>query len=127
MMSRMTRPAGLLAFAALCVAFGIMALAGRGPALAQDGAQAPAQKQAQEQVQEPVAILAYHRFDRTLPGPTTVTTRVFEQQLESARRASLSDRALARGRRWAARHGAPVAAPAVAITVDDGHRSSIRS
>ncbi len=111
----MTRPAGLLVFVILFVALCIMALAGGETALAQEAAKAPAQ--------EPIAILAYHRFDPTTPGPTTVTTRVFEQQLQwlAAHHYKVVPlRSVVDGLRGAA---PPVASPAVTITVDDGHRS----
>ncbi|TWB23155.1 polysaccharide deacetylase [Nitrospirillum bahiense] len=70
-------------------------------------------------------VLAYHRFDPTTPGPTTITTPVFERQLD-----------------WLDAHGIKVVplqsvveavrggerpteavGPAAAITVDDGHVS----
>jgi len=68
-----------------------------------------------------VPILVYHRLDPAHPGPTTVTTPVFEAQLiwlrqhgyQVVRLRPLIDV-------W--RHGA-LPAHAVAITADDGHRS----
>ncbi len=113
----MTRPAGLLVFVILFVAL-CSAVPPRG-AIAQEGAKAPAQ----ERAQEPIAILAYHRFDPTTPGPTTVTTPVFEQQLEwlAAHHYKIVPlQAVVDGLRGKA---PPVASPAVTITADDGHRS----
>lgn len=115
MMSHMTRLAGLLVFVIVFVALCIMALAGGETTLAQEAAKAP--------TQEPIPILAYHRFDPTTPGPTTVTTRVFEQQLawlaaHHYRIARL--RAVVDGLRGTA---PPMASPAAVITIDDGHRS----
>ncbi len=115
MMSHMTRLAGLLVFVILFVALCIMALPGGGATLAQEAAKAP--------TQAPIPILAYHRFDPTTPGPTTVTTRVFEQQLQwlAAHHYKIVPlRAVVDSLRGTA---PPVATPAVVITIDDGHRS----
>jgi peptidoglycan/xylan/chitin deacetylase (PgdA/CDA1 family) len=120
MTSHISRPASVLAFITVFVALCLMALPMGDGVLAQEN---PHELKAQKQVQAPVPILAYHRFDSTTPGPTTVTTRVFEQQLQ-----------------WLAAHhykivplrtvvdslrgmAPPVASPAVVITIDDGHRS----
>ncbi len=78
---------------------------------------------AQNAVQEPIGILAYHRFDPTTPGPTTVTNAAFERQLQwlAAHHYKIVPlRAVVDGLSGKA---PPVDAPVVAITADDGHRS----
>ncbi|MEN2789545.1 polysaccharide deacetylase family protein [Sphingomonas oligophenolica] len=69
-----------------------------------------------------IPILAYHRFDPAIAGPTTITVRTFETQLSQLaetgyRVTGLRDAAAALRRPGA---GAPSQA---VITVDDGHRS----
>jgi peptidoglycan/xylan/chitin deacetylase (PgdA/CDA1 family) len=66
-------------------------------------------------------ILVYHRLDPARPGPTTVTTPVFEAQLAWLRRHGYQVarlRPLIEG--W---HHDALPARTVAITADDGHRS----
>ncbi|MGA3303604.1 MAG: polysaccharide deacetylase family protein [Methylovirgula sp.] len=79
---------------------------------------------AQDKVaQTPIPILAYHRFDPATPGPTTVTNAAFARQLEwlAAHHYKIVPlRAVVEGLTGKT---PPVAAPAVAITADDGHRS----
>ena len=78
---------------------------------------------AQRAAQAPIGILAYHRFDPTTPGPTTVTNGAFERQLEwlvEHHYKFVPLRAVVDGLTGKA---PPVVEPAVAITADDGHRS----
>lgn len=68
-------------------------------------------------------ILAYHRFDPSLPGPTTVRTSTFESQLtwlNDHHYRVLPLHAVVERLRI---HDSQTVALAVAITVDDGHRS----
>ncbi|MEA1671973.1 polysaccharide deacetylase family protein [Nitrospirillum sp. BR 11163] len=68
-------------------------------------------------------ILAYHRFDPTSPGPTTITTPVFERQLDWLDAHDIKVVPLrsvvdaVRGGQW------PAPGRVAAITVDDGHVS----
>lgn len=120
MTSHITRPASLLAFITVFVALCLTALPMGERALAQEN---PHEQKAQKQVQAPIPILAYHRFDPTAPGPTTVITHVFEQQLQwlAAHHYKIVPlRAAVDSLRGTA---PPVASPAVVITIDDGHRS----
>ncbi|TWB65935.1 peptidoglycan/xylan/chitin deacetylase (PgdA/CDA1 family) [Nitrospirillum amazonense] len=70
-------------------------------------------------------VLAYHRFDPTTPGPTTITTPVFERQLDWLDAHDIKVMPLrsvvdaVRGGQWPT----GTAGPAAAITVDDGHVS----
>lgn len=70
-----------------------------------------------------VSILVYHRFGPTVPGPTTVRTAVFAEQLAwlaAHRIAVVPLHALIDGLR---RGELPQDGPVVALTADDGHRS----
>lgn len=114
MRSSIDNRAPLLAF--LAVVLALLAMSRSDHAIAQ----APGLQRAH---QEPIPILVYHRFDPTTPGPTTVVTKVFEEQLKWLtlhHYKIVPLRAVVDGLRGT---GQPVASPAVAITVDDGHRS----
>jgi len=70
-----------------------------------------------------IPILVYHRFDPTVPGPTTVRTSVFESQLawlEGHHYLVLPLHSVIERLRT---DSSATGAPAAAITVDDGHRS----
>jgi peptidoglycan/xylan/chitin deacetylase (PgdA/CDA1 family) len=70
-----------------------------------------------------VSVLVYHRFDPSVPGPTTVRTSIFAEQLAwlAAHRIPVVPlRALVDGLR---RGQLPQQGPAVVLTADDGHRS----
>lgn len=117
----MVRLASLLVFVTVIMALCFMVPPMGGRALAQQNL--PKQREAEKQAQAPVPILTYHRFDPTTPGPTTVTTQVFERQLEwltAHHYKIVTLRAVIDGLRGTA---PPVAAPAVVLTADDGHRS----
>jgi peptidoglycan/xylan/chitin deacetylase (PgdA/CDA1 family) len=112
----MVRAASLLQFVTVAVALCLATLAIS--ASAQENA-----PEAEKQAQAPIPILTYHRFDPTTPGPTTVTTQVFERQLEwltAHHYKIVTLRAVVDGLRGTA---PPVASPAVVLTADDGHRS----
>ncbi len=117
----MVRHASLSVFVTVVVALRLMALPMGGSASAQENAPEP--REAEKQAQAPIPILTYHRFDPTTPGPTTVTTQVFERQLEwlvAHHYKIVTLRAVVDGLRGTA---PPVAAPAAVLTADDGHRS----
>jgi len=69
-----------------------------------------------------VTILVYHRFGQTVADSMTVTTPVFEWQLDYIRQHGYSVVPLADVVRYVKGQG-PLPARAVAITADDGHRS----
>ena len=69
-----------------------------------------------------IPILAYHRFDPARPGPTTVTVKTFESQVNQL--AGLGYRVVRLREAIAALHRpATGTTRRAAITVDDGHRS----
>ncbi len=70
-----------------------------------------------------LAVLVYHRFDPAKPGPTTVTNRVFEQQLDWLTAHHIQVLPLEAVVAASRGEGTALTAPAVAITVDDGHES----
>lgn len=70
-----------------------------------------------------VSILLYHRFDPTTPASTTVTTPVFEEQLEWLQAhhvAVIPLRSLVNELKGT---GAAIDSPSVVICADDGHQS----
>ncbi|SDD80209.1 Polysaccharide deacetylase [Sphingomonas sp. YR710] len=69
-----------------------------------------------------IPILAYHRFDPSAPGPTTVTIRTFESQLHQLAEYGYHITRL-RDVVAASRDGGGETTRQAAITVDDGHRS----
>nr|WP_241688962.1 polysaccharide deacetylase family protein [Burkholderia pseudomallei] len=113
--SRLTR--FRLAAAACCLA---LASAAR-PAFA--GANAPAAAEPPTDAQRP-AILVYHRFSSSAP-PDSMTVRVstFGAQLAFLRAHGYTFVPLRDVVAWAASPSAPLPDKAIAITVDDGHRS----
>jgi peptidoglycan/xylan/chitin deacetylase (PgdA/CDA1 family) len=70
-----------------------------------------------------IPILAYHRFDPSVPRPTTVRTSAFESQLKWLDDHHYQVLPLHSAIEKLRSRGDEPAAPAVAITVDDGHRS----
>lgn len=70
-----------------------------------------------------LAVLVYHRFDPIKPGPTTVTNRIFEQQLDWLAAHHIQILPLTAMVAAARGAGPAIASSAVAITVDDGHES----
>jgi peptidoglycan/xylan/chitin deacetylase (PgdA/CDA1 family) len=69
-----------------------------------------------------IPILVYHRFDSVLPGPTTVHTAVFDSQLAWLEQHHYRVLPLHAAIDVLHSH-LEIREPAVAITVDDGHRS----
>jgi peptidoglycan/xylan/chitin deacetylase (PgdA/CDA1 family) len=70
-----------------------------------------------------IPILAYHRFDPSMPGPTTVRTSAFESQLKWLDDHHYQVLPLHSVVEKLRIHDSQAVASAVAITVDDGHRS----
>ncbi|MEO7029602.1 MAG: polysaccharide deacetylase family protein [Acidobacteriaceae bacterium] len=68
-------------------------------------------------------VLAYHRFDPATPASTTVTTAVFESQLDFLAAHQFTIVPLSRITEIVLRKAPPSPTPIVAITVDDGHKS----
>ena len=70
-----------------------------------------------------IPVLAYHRFDPTTPGSTTVTTPVFQSQLDFLAANHYTIVPLARVTDIVLRKAPAHTTPIISITVDDGHRS----
>lgn len=68
-------------------------------------------------------VLAYHRFDPSMSASTTVTTAVFESQLDALAAHHFTIVPLSRITDIVLRKSPSSATPIIAITVDDGHKS----